>query len=141
MLEMRGAATVNPVGSSSWFYYLTGTTIESTGIALVDEFDNLEHDGYWGLAVDTKGDYILSFTMEGILAKVATAQGLARRNGTDFAALYGGVRSLSNPIDEFAGWTPSNALSVSAVPEPATYGLFGLGLAALVWRKRQLLKA
>jgi hypothetical protein len=135
-------SSVNPVGSSSWFYYLTPSDNNDTNKILVDEFDNLGHDGYWGLAVDTKGDYILSFTMEAHRTAVSTAPGQVRRNLTDFSALYGGVRSLTTPTDEFIGWQPSGSFgAVTAVPEPATYGLFGLGLAALAWRKRQLLKA
>lgn len=132
-------STLNAVGSSSWFYYLTpGSNVPEgpNGKVLVDEFDNLGHDGYWGLAVDTNGDYILSFTMESHLTAASTAQGLARRNRTDFSALYGGVRSVLNPANEFIGWTPNGSV-ISAVPEPSTYGLFGLGLAALAWRSRR----
>lgn len=129
--------TMNPVGSSSWFYYMTPSAdLSGSSLALVDEFDNLGHDGYWGLAVDTNGDYILSFTMQSSLTAASTAQGLARRNRTDFSALYGGVRSVLNPANEFIGWIP-NGNVVSAVPEPSTYGLFGLGLAALAWRSRR----
>ncbi len=134
--------SLNSVGSSSWFYYLTSSSANSTDKIIVDEFDNLGHDGYWGLALNDKGEYILSFTMEAHITAVSTAPGQARRNLTDFSALYGGVRNLTAPSNEFIGWQPSgNFGAVTAVPEPATYGLFGLGLAALAWRKRRLLKA
>ncbi|MCV2367303.1 PEP-CTERM sorting domain-containing protein [Roseateles oligotrophus] len=135
-------SSVNPVGSSSWFYYLTPSDNNSTNKVLVDEFDNLGHDGYWGLAVDSKGDYILSFTMEAHLTSATTAQGLARRNRTDFSALYGGVRSLTAPSDEFIGWQPNGSFgAVTAVPEPSTYGLFAMGLLALGLRARRQAKA
>lgn len=130
--------TFNAVNSSSWFYYLTQRNANSTDKILVDEFDNLSHDGYWGLAVDEKGDYLLSFTMEAHLTKATTAAGLARRSWIDFAAAYGEARVLSVSVDEFAGWvSSSNLSSVTAVPEPATYGLMGLGLLILGARARK----
>ncbi|MBT9493345.1 MAG: PEP-CTERM sorting domain-containing protein [Paucibacter sp.] len=131
--------SMNAVGSSSWFYYLTASSANDTSLILVDEFDNLGHDGYWGLALNDKSEYILSFTMQAHMTAASTAQGLARRNRTDFSALYGGVRSLTTPTGEFIGWAPNGSFTttVSAVPEPATYGLFGLGLAALAWRQRK----
>lgn len=70
----------NEVGKSSWFYYLTrsGTGNLNSNKVLVDEFDNLGADGYWGLVKVQDSDpnaagydptspylgkYLLSFTM------------------------------------------------------------------------------
>lgn len=131
--------STNKVGSSSWFYYL-GTSSDDAGQApIIDEFDNLKHDAYWGLAKDDKGDYILSFTQPSALTQVASAAGLQRRSWTDFAAAYGQARVLLASADEFAGWAPSssNLSAVTAVPEPATYGLMALGLLVIGARARK----
>ena len=99
---------------------------------VVDEFDNLSHDAYWGLGVDGSGNYILSYTLEAHLAQAQTAAGSLLRLRTDFAAHYGSTRLISVPGDslDLGG-------AVTAVPEPATWGLMGLGLALLAGRARR----
>ncbi|MFY9513853.1 MAG: hypothetical protein WAQ05_23060, partial [Rubrivivax sp.] len=84
----------NEVGKSSWFYYVSRSSINQLDMALVDEFDNLEADGYWGfLYVDPAlfpnssyaGQYLLSYTLAGIAATSAAqrefAAGIGRTEG------------------------------------------------------------
>lgn len=146
-----GASFMNPVSTtnpqtgaksyhSSWFYYLTSSTDNGDEPILVDEFDNAGHDGYWGLAINGNGEYILSFTMEAAVTQVSTVLGMQRRARTDFAAGVGGTRFITAPLGEFAGWTPGGFVpsnAVSAVPEPSSWLMLGLGLAALGWRARR----
>lgn len=84
-----GPALFNPVNQSSWFYAITMTTAEGTAPVSVREFDNLKHDAYWGLGVDSKGNYILSYTLEAALTKPTTFAGGVLRLKTDYAASYG----------------------------------------------------
>jgi len=122
----------NPVNKSSWFYALSTTSDDGTTAIGVDEFDNLGHDAYWGLGVAANGDYILSYTMEAQLTQAQTAAGSLLRLRTDFAASYGGSRLISVPGD-----TLDLGGNVTAVPEPSTWGLMGLGLAVLAVRARR----
>ncbi len=117
---------LNPVGKSSWFYRGTVSSDISDDSILVDEFDNLGHDAYWGLGVDTNGNYILSYTLQASLAQPQTAAGALLRLRTDFAAQYGRTRLIDMPVG-----------AVSPVPEPGTWGLMGLGLAVLAARARR----
>ena len=114
----------NAVGQSSWFYYLTrsGTGNLTSNKVLVDEFDNLGHDGYWGLVKVQDSDasapgydptspylgkYLLSFTMP-VYTPVVTsafrefAQSIGRTE-------YGGG----------FGFTPLGAVAAAAPSEQA----------------------
>jgi hypothetical protein len=123
----------NAVNSSSWFYKLTMASYESGDPIVIDEFDNDANDAYWGLGVDSNGNYILSYTLAAKLTPVATFEGQLNRLRTDFTAQYGGIRFIDVP----AGDTLSLGSSISPVPEPATWGLMGLGLAVLAARARR----
>lgn len=122
----------NKVNKSSWFYTLTVANDNGDQAIVVDEFDNLAHDAYWGLGVDGSGNYILSYTLDPALTQTSTAAGNLLRLRTDFAASYGRARLISVP-----GGDALNPGHVSAVPEPASWGLMGLGLAALAVRARR----
>ena len=116
---------VNQVNQSSWFYYLTNAT--GSDKVVVDEFDNLSSNGYWGLALGTDNLYRLTFTQAATQSGVNSATtdlGLQRVSVTDYAAGGGAARLL----------TYTDA--VSAVPEPGTWALFALGIAGLIGRSR-----
>jgi len=128
---------MNQVGKSSWFYYATTSTeIDGTLPVAIDEFDNLGHDGYFGLAQDpSNGKYVLSYTLQSALASASavTAEGKARASLTELRS--GSVtRLISAPANEFLAW----CAPVSAVPEAdAWWSLVAGGLAMAAVRCRQ----
>lgn len=135
---------VNTVGRSSWAYMLTTSGFgEFDGLVTVDEFDNLEHDAYWGLAQDPDtGILYLSYTLDAVgltAAQREFAQGIGR---TEFGGGFS-VRRLDG-VAVATGWESPNggfsrslgaaefaALPMAPVPEPGTWGLMALGLAGL----------
>lgn len=149
-----GFTVGNSIGQSSWFYYLTRSGTSQLGKVTVDEFDNLGADGYWGFTyVDPAtnspyaGQYLLSYTMEKAGATASTAEGRQRISMTDYLAL----NRLAPPryfaassalAAEYAGYRQGSLVvvagsMVSAVPEPASWGLMGLGLGLLAARRRR----
>lgn len=123
----------NKVGNSSWFYYVSRSKDNDDIPANVDEFDNRGADAYWGLGVDSNGKYILSYTLAPYLTPTSTLQGVLLRKGTDFSAAYGKTRLISVPGDAL----DLSFSAVTAVPEPSTWGLMGLGLALVAARARR----
>lgn len=110
------------------------------------------------------GKFLLSYTLDKAGVKATTAAGVLRMSLTDYLAAdrflplllqqgalageYQGYRQSSLVLPDsglpglggtnsvVAGLNPVNP--VSAVPEPASWGLMGLGLAGLLaWRRRQ----
>lgn len=107
------------------------------------------------------GKFLLSYTLDKAGVKATTAAGMLRMSLTDYLAAdrflplllqqgalageYQGYRqsSLVLPDSSLPGLGGTNSVAaglnpVSAVPEPASWGLMGLGLAGLLaWRRRQ----
>lgn len=142
----------NPVGTSSWFYKLTpaldGEDIDPSSPLILDEFDNLTADGYWGFIKDpNSAKYILSYTLTGSNPKslVSTDAGQTRLSFTDYSAQSGSARLISVGADDVAFGADAAALaltgaaSVSAVPEPQSWGLLALGVVCVgaAARRRQ----
>jgi len=131
----------NAVGKSSWFYYLTrsGTGQLSTNKVLVDEFDNLGADGYWGFVkVEDQdssspfydpdspyaGKYLLSFTMP-VFTPVVTsafrefALSIGRTEyGGGFLVSGLGVAVAAAPGERAAGWVTPLGVAGSGAERP-----------------------
>jgi hypothetical protein len=116
----------NAVNQSSWFYAISNA---ASGSVVVDEFDNLTYNGYWGLALTATNTYLLSFTQTA--ANVprttgSTPEGNLRALTTDYSASGGAARLLE----------ASDFTTVTAVPEPSQALLLVIGSAALLsWRR------
>ncbi|WP_457356106.1 hypothetical protein [Roseateles sp. P5_D6] len=121
----------NPLGVSSWFYKITPALVEGSvdsAPVVIDEFDNLSADGYWGLIKDPSSNkYILSYTLTGSNPKslVSTDAGLNRLSFTDYSAQSGVARLISTAADDVALQIGN---SISAVPELDSWALMSLGL-------------
>lgn len=142
--EALNASITNAVGKSSWFYYVTSSSLgNSSAPVLVDEFDNLAADGYWGLAQDpATGNFVLSYTLTPALASKlsVTDAGRARASLTELRS--GTVsRVITAPADEFVGMSTLGYCepTVSPVPEPAAWWSASAGMLALAvaYRRRR----
>jgi len=131
-----GCSMMNAVGSSSWFYSVTRSNdFDETAPVLIDEFDNLGHDGYFGFAQNpANGSFVLSYTLAAFSqsALATTAGGKARASLTEYIA-SSTSRLLTAPVGEFAGYV----MPLSPVPEPSSLLLMAGGLAGLVWQRRK----
>ncbi len=130
-------ALTNAVGKSSWFYYAANSSANTDDKVLIDEFDNLSADGYWGLAFDSaSGNYILSYTLTASLlrAQALTDLGRARASLTEYRSGTL-VRQIAAPGGEFAGYVPPSFAAVVAVPEPESWALFLAGIVAFLGRR------
>ncbi len=100
-----GASAGNLIGESSWFYKVSRTEdqFDQSLPVVIDEFDNLGSDGYWGFAAASDparaGQYFLSYTIAAFESPAERAAGLLA--GNNFARLAG-VLSLASPVGKSA---------------------------------------
>jgi hypothetical protein len=143
----------NVVGKSSWFYYLTRSGSNQNGQAIVDEFDNLGADGYFGFtyvdpAIDPAspyaGQYVLSYTLAA--AGQTQAQiNFARQIGRTETSLGGSMVRLAGVAGATAGESAAGLATVrlggltnavSVVPEPGSALMLLAGGLLLALRRR-----
>lgn len=146
----------NAVGQSSWFYYLTRSSLtDQLAGALVDEFDNSANDGYFGfLYVDPtlypdspySGKYLLSYTL-GAAGPTLAQREFAQSIGRTEWSIGGHVRVLGSATaggaeDALPRWLAHRLgdgaqvasladVPMAPVPEPGTVLLLGAGLAVV----------
>jgi hypothetical protein len=142
-----GPAVSNTIGNSSWFYFATTSSFDSAETLVLDEFDNLTHDGFWGLALNPEDNTLaLSYTIEGTgltLSQRAFAQSIGRTelNGGFAMKRLSGV--AASPMEAGNGFSRrlldggGSVAAVSVVPEPSSWLLMGLGLGAVGWLARR----
>ncbi|MCR5867671.1 PEP-CTERM sorting domain-containing protein [Aquincola sp. J276] len=135
----RNINLTNPVGRSSWFYYVQNIiSEEATDIAIVDEFDNLTNDGYWGLDEAADGSFVLSYSLfstgpSAAQRAFAASIGRTELNGGFRTTALAGAALLGSDGRAYATGRPLPLAGVaSPVPEPATVALMGLGVAAVI---------
>jgi len=136
-------AATNPVGTSSWFYYLQRSGSGNGSFVSIDEIDNMGADGYWGfvkvqgtdpLAVGYDptspyvGKYLLSFTLP-VYDVRTTASFRTFAQGIDRTEFSGGMQitaldgvAAAGTKEAAAGW----------VTRLGTAGAEGQGLPALL---------
>lgn len=144
--RMSPAASIdltNPVGRSSWFYHLQSQGFEADFNAppIVDEFDNLTNDGYWGLDI-LDGRYILSYSLfttgpSAAQRAFAASVGRTELNGGFRVTALAGVAALATEGRATIATRPVSlgAVTLDAVtapvPEPASLALMAVGAAAV----------
>jgi len=140
-------SAANAVGKSSWFYYLTRSGSSSGASVLVDEFDNLGHDGFFGFVKvedhdnsspfydptsPYAGKYLLSFTMPVFDVRTTAAfqsfaLGIGRTEfsgGLQVSALDGAAAAAAT--EQAAGW-----VTVLGAAPDAQQGFARLGMASV----------
>lgn len=139
-----GPLVLNTIGRSSWAYMLTTSGFgEFDGLVTADEFDNLEHDAFWGLAQDpATGILYLSYTLDAVgptAAQREFALGIGRTEfGSGFSVRRLDGVAVAAGIESPAGFSrvlgaADFSAPMAPVPEPGSWALMALGLTGLAW--------
>ena len=131
----------NPLGVSSWFYKVMPSLLEGeidpSSPVVIDEFDNVNADGYWGLIKDPNSSkYVLSYTLTGANPStlVSTDGGRTRLAFVDYSAQSGIARLIGVAFAAPLAWFwLRNALTPQLKPRLVALLVLGGLQGALGW--------
>lgn len=149
-----GAATVNQIGAgqgvhitTGWGFFNSIFPYDSThflggaGVNYAFDFNTPAgaFGGYWGTNADVAGATAKFFDVNNIQIGSDQAVGapIGQWQWNGWTSSVGIKRVEIYSANAFNGFVMSDALQYSAVPEPATMAVLGLGIVALMKRRRK----